>query len=191
MFTLWLVSLYSHCWPFNASQVFCNNVFLVETLTLTSCCIPVVAVNNFTNFWIPPTLSFELNTKSWIFPSPGTKNPWYIPLGPVVRRTISNNTGLNFNLGFSFFSSKALSQIVFSILFRASNHQIVVKKNKTEFVNFNLSYLYSNLALTPSYLNPALKNPALAARVPIYGKPRMCALCGRAKSLVREWEPVE
>ena len=51
---------------------------------------------------------------------------------PVVRRPISANPGLNFNLGFFFFS-KAFSRIIFSILFRASNHQIVGKKNKTEF----------------------------------------------------------
>ena len=53
--------------------------------------------------------------------------------GPVVRRPISTNPGLNFNLGFFFFCSKAFSRIIFSILFRASNHQIVGKKNKTEF----------------------------------------------------------
>ena len=53
--------------------------------------------------------------------------------GPVVRRPIRANAGLNFNLGFSFFCSKAFSRKSFSILFRASNHQIVGKKNKTEF----------------------------------------------------------
>ena len=56
-----------------------------------------------------------------------------ITQGPVVRRTISANPGLNLNLGFPFVCSKALSRIIFSILFTASNHQIVVKKNKTEF----------------------------------------------------------
>ena len=53
--------------------------------------------------------------------------------GPVVRRTISANPGLNFNQSFSFFCSKALSCIILYLLFRATNHQIVVKKNKTEF----------------------------------------------------------
>ena len=52
---------------------------------------------------------------------------------PVVRRPISANPGLNFNLGFFFFCSKAFSRIIFSILFRASNHQIVGKKNKSEY----------------------------------------------------------
>ena len=52
--------------------------------------------------------------------------------GPVVRRPISANPGLNFNLGFYFFCSKAFFRIIFSILFRASNHQIVDKKNKTK-----------------------------------------------------------
>ena len=81
-------------------------------------------------------------------------------LGPVVRRPISANSGLNFNLGFFLFCSKTFSQIIFSILFRASNHQIVGKKNKTEFA-FKLSYLNSNFALTLGYLNHALNNPAL------------------------------
>ena len=73
-------------------------------------------------------------------------------LGPVVRRPISANPGLNFNPGFFFFfGSKAFSRIIFSILFSASNHQIVSKRNTTEFA-FKLSYLNSNFALTPDYL---------------------------------------
>ena len=56
-----------------------------------------------------------------------------IQQGPVVRGPIGANPGLNFKLGFSFFFLKAFSPIIFSILFRASNHQIVGKKNKTEF----------------------------------------------------------
>ena len=46
---------------------------------------------------------------------------------------ISANPGLNFNLGFFFFCSKVFSRIIFSILFRATNHQIEGKKNKSEF----------------------------------------------------------
>ena len=53
--------------------------------------------------------------------------------GPVVQRLISANPGLNLNLGFFFFCSKAFSWISFSILFRVSNHRIAGKKNKTEF----------------------------------------------------------
>ena len=37
--------------------------------------------------------------------------------------------GLNFNPGLFFFSSKAFSRKIFSILFRVFNHQIVDKKN--------------------------------------------------------------
>ena len=51
--------------------------------------------------------------------------------GPVVRRPITANPGLNFNLGFFVFCSKAFSRKIFSILFRAS--LIVDRKNKTEF----------------------------------------------------------
>ena len=53
-------------------------------------------------------------------------------LGPVITYP-----GLNFNPGSFFFLSKALSRIIFSILFRVSNHQIVGKENfknlKTKF----------------------------------------------------------
>ena len=51
----------------------------------------------------------------------------------VVRTPVSANPGLNFNSGFFSFLSKALSRILFFILFRVSNHQIVGKENLTEF----------------------------------------------------------
>ena len=54
-----------------------------------------------------------------------------LALGPVVRRPISTNLGLNFNLEFFVFCSKAFSPIIFSILCLASNHQIEAQK-KTE-----------------------------------------------------------
>ena len=53
------------------------------------------------------------------------------PQGPVVRTPVSANPGLNFNPGFFFFLSKALYRIMFSILFRVSNHEIV--RNLAEF----------------------------------------------------------
>ena len=80
-------------------------------------------------------------------------------LSQVVRRPINANPGLNFNLGFFFFCSKGFSPIIFSILFRASNHQIG-KRIKLNLL-FKLPYLNSNFALTLGYLNPALNNPAL------------------------------
>ena len=52
-----------------------------------------------------------------------------IGLGQVVQTPVSANPGLNFNQGFFFFLSKELSRIIFSILFRVSNHQIVGKEN--------------------------------------------------------------
>ena len=36
--------------------------------------------------------------------------------GPVVRTPVSANPGLNFNQGFFFFSSKAISQMIFYIV---------------------------------------------------------------------------
>ena len=85
-------------------------------------------------------------------------------MGAVVRRPISANPGLNLNLGFFSFCSKAFSRIIFSILSKASSHQIVGKKNNFKLnLLFKLSYLNSNFALTLGYLNPALNNPALIA----------------------------
>ena len=52
--------------------------------------------------------------------------------GPVVRTLVSANPGLNFNPGFFFFLSNALSRIIFYIFFSISNHQIVGKENSTE-----------------------------------------------------------
>ena len=50
-------------------------------------------------------------------------------LGAVVRTPVSANPGLNFNPDFFFFLSSAHYRIIFSILFRVSNHQIVGKEN--------------------------------------------------------------
>ena len=66
---------------------------------------------------------------------------------------------LALNPGFFFLSSTAFSLIIFCAIFRASNHQLVDKKNKTEML-FKLSNLNSNHTLTLGYLNPALKNLA-------------------------------
>ena len=54
-------------------------------------------------------------------------------LGPVGRRPIIAKPKLKFNPGSFFFFSKAFYWIISSFLFRASNHQIVDKQNKTEF----------------------------------------------------------
>ena len=54
-----------------------------------------------------------------------TSNTSSIAQGPVVRRPISANPGLDFNPGFDFNpGSKTFSAIIFSLLFRASNHQL-------------------------------------------------------------------
>ena len=76
---------------------------------------------------------------------------------------VSANLGLNFTPGFVLFLSKALSWIIFSILFRVSNHQIEGRENLTEFA-FKLTYLSSNFALTKGYLNPASNNLAQASK---------------------------
>ena len=53
----------------------------------------------------------------------------FAALGPIIQTPVSANLRLNCNPGFFIFLSKALSRIIFSILFRASNHQIVGKEN--------------------------------------------------------------
>ena len=53
--------------------------------------------------------------------------------GPVVRRPISANPGLDFNLVSFSFLLKAFCRIIFSILFNVSNHQTVDEKNSTEY----------------------------------------------------------
>ena len=63
------------------------------------------------------------------------------------------------NLGFFFMCSTAFSLIFFCAILRASNHQRVDKKNKTEML-FKLSNLISNHTLTLGYLNSALNNLA-------------------------------
>ena len=79
--------------------------------------------------------------------------------GPVVRRPISANPGLDFNLFFFSFLLKAFCRIIFSVLFKVSNHQIVAKRIQLNML-FKLSYLKSYFILTRGYLNPALNNPA-------------------------------
>ena len=59
---------------------------------------------------------------------------------------------------------KSFSSDNFSILLKASNHQIADKKNSAEFA-FNLQYLNSNFTLTLGYLNPALNKKRLCGRL--------------------------
>ena len=56
-------------------------------------------------------------------------NQKHLTLGPVVGGPISDNPGLNFNLGFFSFLLHFQSRIIFPILFRASNHQVADQKN--------------------------------------------------------------
>ena len=51
------------------------------------------------------------------------------PLGPVPRWPISAQPWDIFNLGFFSLCSKAFSRIIFCLIFRASIHQLVDKKN--------------------------------------------------------------
>ena len=81
-------------------------------------------------------------------------NTVHCNLGPVVWRPISANPRLDFNPALFFFLSKALSRIIFSILFRVSNHQIVDKKSSTEFAFY--AFMSSFIFRT----NPGLSQPS-------------------------------
>ena len=50
--------------------------------------------------------------------------------GPVVRRPISAYPGVKFNPRFFFLCLKAFSRITFSVILRASDHQLVDQKNE-------------------------------------------------------------
>ena len=92
-------------------------------------------------------------------------------LGPVVRRLISTNLGLNLNLGFLFFCSRAFSPVIFSVLYRASNHGIHWRQKELDWVyllsHFQILILIFLLIL--GYLIPALNNPALLDKFNPFG----------------------
>ena len=75
----------------------------------------------------------------------------------LFKDQFSANLGLNFNPGFFFFSSKALSRIIFSILLEYPITKLQAKRIRLDLF-FKLSYLSSNFALTLGYLNPASNN---------------------------------
>ena len=83
-----------------------------------------------------------------------------MPQGPVGRRPISANPGLNFNLGFYISLFKSCLMIIFFVYFQS----ISINKQKTKRFKLNfffkLSDLKSNFIPTLGYLNPALNNPA-------------------------------
>ena len=85
----------------------------------------------------------------------------FIDLGPVVRRPISVNPGLNFNLGFYFSLFKSCLRIIFSIYFQSIQSKNWRQKDFSWIFFFKLSDLKSNFILILGYLNPALNNPAL------------------------------
>ena len=53
----------------------------------------------------------------------------YREQGPVILKAISTNSGLNLNPSFFISSLKYLFRTIFSILFSATNLQIVDKNN--------------------------------------------------------------
>ena len=78
-------------------------------------------------------------------------------LGTVVRRLISANQGLNCDLDFFIPLFKSLSWIIFSLLRRIFNHQIVDEKNCIG-LSFKAFTSEIRFPLLLGYLNPALNN---------------------------------
>ena len=133
-----------------------------------------ILANLWKNLWMLDTmdsdtkLNFRLRMIVYLLPTTTISvttawnlctSSWARLQGPVVRRPISVNPGLNCSPIFYFFCSKAFFRIIFSILFRASNYQIVDIKNQTEFA-FKAFIPELKFALTLGYFNPALNNPA-------------------------------
>ena len=79
---------------------------------------------------------------------------------PVVQRPISNNPGLRFNLGFFVSFFKSLFQTIFSILFWASKHQIVEKKNYTKY-SFTAFIPEVRFHTKPRILSHSFEQPSL------------------------------
>ena len=75
-----------------------------------------------------------------------------------------NSTSTNFNLGFSLLRLKVFPCIIFSLLFKASDHRIVDKMNLTEFA-FQVSYLNTYMTVTQGYVNPDLNNKVLGKNI--------------------------
>ena len=87
-----------------------------------------------------------------------------VNLGPVVRRPISVNLGLNFTPGFFIFLIEShLGKLSLFFL----EHPMTKLQGKRFKVNFLLkaSDLKSNFTQTPNYLNPALNNPNLLSNL--------------------------
>ena len=89
-------------------------------------------------------------------------SPFSIVLGPVFRKPISANPGLNFNLGFYTSLFDSLFGIIFSTLYGASNHQTVDKKNSTEFS------LKASRAEIRFHTNPGLSKPSFEQPSPVF-----------------------
>ena len=90
--------------------------------------------------------------------------------GSVLRRPISANPGLNFNLGFYFSLFKSCLRIIFSIYFQSIQSKNWRQKDFSWIFFFKLSDLKSNFILILGYLNPALNNPALVGEEHCEGK---------------------
>ena len=88
--------------------------------------------------------------------------------GPVFRKPISANPGLNFNLDFYTSLFDSLFGIIFSTLYGASNHQIVDKKNSTEFS------LKASRAEIRFHTHPGLSKPSFEQPSPDYLDEAIC-----------------
>ena len=95
--------------------------FFVPSIT---CFVPYFGV-----LWTPIRTFAEVNKYERVVESTATDVNIQ---DPVVRRPVSANLGLNFNPGFFFFSSKALSRKIFSILLEYPIIKLYAKRIKLD-----------------------------------------------------------
>ena len=103
------------------------------------------------------------------------------PQGPVFRKPISTNPGLNFNLDFYTSLFDSLFGIIFSTLYGASNHQIVDKKNSTEF-SLKASRAEIRFHTNPGLSKPSFEQPSPGPLVVILGSGGLSHLATNAHS---------
>ena len=84
------------------------------------------------------------------------------PPTQLFQSRLALTKGYILTLYFYFYCLKAFCPIIFTILYRAPNHQIVDKRISLNLL-FKLSYLNSNYAQTLGYLNQASNNPTRPA----------------------------
>ena len=130
-----VTSLGRHTRP-ACTQGFTRSLKLCEECRFNSCVrvffIPWGHVSNHAQIWAFVTsISHmgEMRDSDWSRPNL-LRSDWLLPsVALCTTHVIYTKPGLNSNPGFIFICLRSSSRVIFSILYRASIHQIVEKKN--------------------------------------------------------------